>query len=398
MGIVRVRRGRAKPLWAGHPWVYAASIESVEGDPADGDEVAVHDAEGRFLARGLWNSRSLLRVRVLTLREDAPPLAALVEERVREAVALREAAGVPRASELHRVVHGEGDGLPGVVVDRCGEFLVVQISVLGMERALDALAAALDGALAPRGILLRGGARHAADEGVALETRVLRGEEPPDTVWAREGGVTFGVDLRGGAKTGHFSDQRGNREAFAALCGGRRVLDAFAGTGGFGLHALISGGAASVVALEGSGSATERLRANAARNGVADRVVAERGDVFRELRRLHEAGERFGAVSVDPPRMAEKRGALEGALKGYGEIHFRALSMLEDGGVLCASSCTGVMEEEAWEGTIREAARRARRRVQVLRRGGQGPDHPWSVVAPEGRYLKCLLARVTAFR
>ncbi len=396
MATVRIRRGRAKPLWAGHPWVYAASVESVEGTPADGEVVEVRDSEGRFVGRGFWNSRSLLRVRVLTTREDAPPLPELVAERVRAAVALREAAGVPAGTEAWRVVHAEGDGLPGVVVDRFGEFLVVQVSVLGAEALLAPLVDALAAALRPRGIWLRGGARHAAAEGVAAGDRVLRGEEPPETVWVREHGVHFGVDLRAGAKTGHFVDQRENRVRFAAMCRGRRVLDAFSSTGGFGLAALVLGGAERVVALDSSAPALARLRENAERNGVAARVEVLCEDAFLALRRLEGARERFGAVSLDPPRFAEGRTRVEGALRGFKELHLRALLLLEEGGVLATSCCSGAVPEEAFEDTLREAARTARRRVQVLHRGGQGPDHPWSVVAPEGRYLKFLLCRVGA--
>jgi 23S rRNA (cytosine1962-C5)-methyltransferase len=207
--------------------------------------------------------------------------------------------------------------------------------------------------------------------------------------------VWFGADLRAGAKTGHFADQRENRARFASLCRGRRVLDAFSGTGGFALHALVNGGAAAAVCVDGSGPALERLRENAVRNGAAEKVTVLKEDGFLAMRRLAGEGERFGAVSVDPPRLAESRHDLEGALKAHREIHLRALEMLEEGGVLAASSCSGALDDEAFEDTLRDAARLAKRRVQVLHRGGQGPDHPWSVVAPEGRYLRCVIARVT---
>ncbi|MCK6481675.1 MAG: class I SAM-dependent methyltransferase [Planctomycetes bacterium] len=394
MATVHLLRGRSKPLWAGHPWVYAASVERVEGDPPDGAAVEVRDDAGRFLGRGFWNSRSILRVRILTREEGETDLAAVVAARVREAAALRELAGVPAETDVYRVIHAEGDGLPGIVVDACAGFLVVQVSVLGMEALLGPLADALAAALRPRGIWLRGGARHARAEGISGEDRPLRGVSPPDTVWARERGVGFGVDLRSGAKTGHFSDQRENRARFAALCRGRRVLDAFCGTGGFALHALVNGGAASAVCLDGSEAALERLRVNAQRNGVGERIERVREDGFLGLRRLEGTGARFGAVSVDPPRLADNRHQVEGALKALREIHLRALLLLEEGGVLAASSCSGAVGDEPFEETLREAARLARRRVQVVYRGGQGPDHPWSVVAPEGRYLRFLLARV----
>ena len=395
MATVHLIRGKAKPVWAGHPWIYVASIASVEGAPADGDVVEVRDDARHFVARGFWNSRSLLRVRVLTMDEAATDPAAVVAARVRAASALREDAGVPAETDAYRLIHAEGDGLPGVIADRYGEWVVVQISVLGMERLLVPLADAIQAAVRPRGIWLRGGARHAKAEGLADGDRLLVGSEPPDTVWIRERGVGFGVDLRAGAKTGHFADQRENRARFAALCRGRRVLDAFCGTGGFALHALVNGGAASAMCVDGSTAALEGLRRNAARNAVKERITDVEEDGFLAMRRLSGAGERFGAISVDPPRLAEKKHDLEGALKAHRELHLRALEMLEDGGVLAASSCSGALPEEAFEETIRDAARMAKRRVQVLHRGGQGPDHPWSVATPEGRYLKFLLARVT---
>jgi 23S rRNA (cytosine1962-C5)-methyltransferase len=393
VATVHLLRGKAKPVWAGHPWIYVASIGGVDGAPADGDLVEIRDDARRFVGRGFWNSRSLLRVRVLTMDEGATDPAAVVAARARGAVALREMAGVPAETDAYRLIHAEGDGLPGVVADRYGEWVVVQVSVLGMERLLEPLADAIQEAVRPRGIFLRGGARHAKEEGVAAGDRVLRGGEPPPVVWIRERGVGFGVDLRAGAKTGHFADQRENRARFAAMCRGRRVLDAFSGTGGFALHALVNGGAASALCVDGSAAALEALRRNAARNAVEVTDLEEDG--FLALRRLSGAGERFGAISVDPPRLAGKKHDVEGALKALREIHLRALEMLEDGGVLAASSCSGAIGDGPFEETIRDAARLSRRRVQVLHRGGQGPDHPWSPAAPEGRYLRFVLARVT---
>ena len=393
---VVLRGGKAKPLWAGHPWVYVGSVERVDGGPADGDLVDVRDADGRFVARGFWNSRSVLRVRVLHREEAARDPAAVVAARVRAAVALREAAGVPGETGAWRVIHGDGDGLPGVVADLAGGWIVVQVSVLGVERLLDPLADALVAALRPRGVWLRGGARHARGEGVAAGDRLLRGEAPPPVAWTRERGVWFGIDLRAGAKTGHFADQRESRARFAAVSKGRRVLDAFAGTGGFALHALVNGGAASAVALDGSAAALERLRENAQRNGVAARVETRREDAFDVLRRMEGAGERFGAVSVDPPRLASTKHDIKGALAALREVHLRALGLVEDGGFVATSCCSGAIPDEAYLDTLRDAARLARRTVQVIHQGGAGPDHPWSVAAPEGRYLRFLLARVTA--
>ena len=392
---VHLGRGKAKPVWAGHPWIYQASIQRVEGSPADGEIVDVRAAEGPWIARGFWNSRSVLRVRVLTFDEAATDPAAVVALRVRRALELRDLAGIPAETEIYRLLHADGDGLPGVVADRYGAFTVVQVSVLGMDRFLEPLSDALAKAGKPRGIWLRGGARHAKAEGLPAGDRLLRGEAPPSVVWAKERGVRFGVDLRAGAKTGHFADQRENRARFGALCRGRRVLDAFSGTGGFALHALVNGGAAEALCVDGSAPALERAKENAGKNGVAGKLSILKEDGFLAVRRLAGEGARFGAVSLDPPRLAESRHDLAGAIKAHRDLHLRALELLEEEGVLATSSCSGAVDDESFEETLRDAARLAKRRVQVLHRGGQGPDHPWSVVAPEGRYLKCVIARVT---
>ncbi|MHC4924868.1 MAG: class I SAM-dependent rRNA methyltransferase, partial [Planctomycetota bacterium] len=210
MTTVVIRKGRAKPLWAGHPWVFAGSIHRVEGEPVNGDLVRVVDDRGRSIGCGFWHDSSALRVRILTRGEGEVDTASVIATRVRDAVALRRAAGVMDSTNLWRCIHGDGDGLPGVVADVVGDWVVVQLSVLGMERHLDALAAAISTELGCKGVWLRGGARHADREGLPAEDRLLLGEEPPETIWAEEQGVAYGVDLRRGAKTGHFSDQREN--------------------------------------------------------------------------------------------------------------------------------------------------------------------------------------------
>jgi 23S rRNA (cytosine1962-C5)-methyltransferase len=222
----------------------------------------------------------------------------------------------------------------------------------------------------------------------------MAGETPPDSVDFREDGVLWKVDIRGGPKTGHFLDQRDNRAAFAALCRGRRVLDVFSGTGGFGVAALTTGGATSALAIDASVSSLTRLAENAAANGAAGKVETKSGDAFEHMRALVAENARFDAVSLDPPRFAASKRELAGAVRGYRELNLKAMQVLVPGGILATSSCTGVLAEEDFERVVRDAAVDARRRVQVLRRGGQGPDHPWLTAVPEGRYLKHFLARV----
>jgi 23S rRNA (cytosine1962-C5)-methyltransferase len=384
----------AKPAWAGHPNVYDGAIERVEGEPKTGDEVDVVDQKERYVGRGVWHATSPVRVRIY--RADEGPLdASFVRSRIAEAVALRrDVLRLQERTEGRRVVHGDGDRFPGLVADQYGPWVVVQVTTLAAAQRREAVAEALLAECGARGVWERASTSFAEVEGFHPGGGRLAGEAAPATSEFREDGVVWKIDLHGGQKTGHFLDQRDNRAAFAALGRGRRVLDAFCGTGGFGLAALVVGGAASVVGVDSSKASLERLAENAAANGVGDRVETHAADAFDKLRELVATNARFGAVSVDPPRFAASRRELAGAIRGYHELNLKAMQLLEPGGILATSSCTGVLSDEDFERVVRDAAVDARRRVQVLRRGGQGPDHPWLTAVPESRYLKHFLARV----
>ena len=384
----------AKPAWAGHPNVYDGAVLRVEGEAATGDEVDVVDHRGRYVGRGVWHATSPVRVRIY--RGDEGPLdAAFVRARIAEAVALRrDVLRLPDRTDGWRVVHGDGDRFPGLVADQYGPWVVVQVTTLAAAQRRTEIADALLAECGARGVWERAATSYAKAEEFHAGGGRLAGEAAPETAEFREDGVVWKIDLHGGPKTGHFLDQRDNRAAFAALCKGRRVLDVFSGTGGFGVAAATNGGAASVVAIDASKSSIERLVENAKSNGVAERVETHVGDAFDKLRALVGENARFGAVSVDPPRFAASRRELPGAIRGYRELNLRALQLLEPGGILATSSCTGVLTDEDFERVVRDAAVDARRRVQILRRGGQGPDHPWLTAAPESRYLKHFLARV----
>ena len=384
----------AKPAWAGHPNVYDGAIERVEGEAATGDEVDVVDGKGRFVGRGVWHATSPVRVRIY--RADEGPIdAAFVRSRIAEAVALRrDVLRLSERTEAWRVVHGDGDRFPGLVADRYGPWVVVQVTTLGAAQRREAIAAALMAECGAQGVWERAATTFAESEGFHPGGGRLAGEAAPETVLFREDGVLWKADLRGGPKTGHFLDQRDNRRAFAEVCRGRRVLDVFCGTGGFGVAALAAGGAESALAVDGSKPSLERVRENAVGNAVAERVETRAGDAFDVLRALVAENARFSAVSVDPPRFASSRRELAGAVRGYRELNLKAMQVLEPGGILATSSCTGALSDEEFERIVRDAAVDARRRVQVLRRGGQGADHPWLTAVPEGRYLKHLLARV----
>jgi 23S rRNA (cytosine1962-C5)-methyltransferase len=385
----------ARPAWAGHPVVYSGAIDRVEGDaPATGDEVDVVDTKGRFIGRGVWHGEAAVRVRIYRWTEG-PVDAEFLRRRVADAVALRrDVLRLPARTDAWRVVHGDGDRLPGVVADRYGDWIVLQVTSRGAADRRAAVAEALLAETGAKGVWERAATAFAEAEGFHPGGGRVAGEAAPETVDVREDGIVWRVDLRGGPKTGHFLDQRENRAAFAALCGGRRMLDVFCGTGGFGIAAAKLGGAASVLSVDASKPSLERVAENAGLNGVTDRVTTRAGDAFDVLRDLEKEGAKFDAVSVDPPRFAASRKELRGAARGYHELNLRAMRLLAHGGLLATSSCTGVLTDEEFETIVRDAAVDARRRVQVIRRGGQGGDHPWLTAVPESRYLKHLVARV----
>jgi 23S rRNA (cytosine1962-C5)-methyltransferase len=384
----------AKPAWAGHPNVYDGAIDRVEGTPGTGDEVDVVDQKGRYVGRGVWHATSPVRVRMY--RADEGPLdATFVRSRIAEAVALRrDVLRLPERTEGYRVVHGDGDRFPGLVADRYGPWIVVQVTTRAAADRREAIAAALLAECGAAGVWERASSSFAESEGFHAGGGRMAGDAAPETIEFKEDGVVWKADVRGGAKTGHFLDQRDNRLAFAALCRGRRVLDVFSGTGGFGLAAVAKGGAESALCVDVSKAALERVAENAAANGVAARVETRAGDAFDALKALVGENAKFDAVSVDPPRFASSRRELDGAVRGYREVNLKAMQLLAPGGILATSSCTGVLSDEDFERIVRDAAVDARRRVQVLRRGGQGPDHPWLTAVPESRYLKHFLARV----
>jgi 23S rRNA (cytosine1962-C5)-methyltransferase len=383
----------AKPAWAGNPVVFDGAIERVEGEPSTGDEVDVVDASLRFVGRGVWHAESAVRVRIYRWTHG-PIDAEFLRRRIDAAVALRrDVLRLPARTDAFRVVHGDGDRLPGLVADLYAGWIVVQVTTRAVADRREPIAASLLEATGARGVWERAATSYAAAEGFPPGGGRLAGETPPDEVEVVEDGVRWRVDVRGGPKTGHFLDQREDRLAWAPLCAGRGVLDVFAGTGGFGVVAARAG-ASSVLAVDSSGPSLARAAENAALNGVGDRFAARAGDAFDVLKALESEGARFGAVSLDPPRFAASRRELRGALRGYHELNARALRLLEPGGILATSSCTGVLEDVEFERMLRDAAVDARRRVQVFRRGGQGGDHPWTTASPESRYLKHLVAYV----
>jgi 23S rRNA (cytosine1962-C5)-methyltransferase len=375
-------RGEAR-IRAGHPWIYRADVTSVSA--VAGDIVRVTGPRARTLGWAFFSDRSQITLRMLTRGDDVAD-EHLLRERLIRAVAYR--ASLRLDATAYRLVHGEADLLPSLVVDRYGDHLVVQALSQGSDRLLPSFVGWLRELLAPAGILARNDPRVRTLEGLPLEVRDLDGTIP-DTVLVREGPVEYEVDLRRGQKTGLFLDQRENREAAARYARGR-LLDAFSYHGGFALR--LAAGCEAVEALDISADAVGHIERNARRNGVGH-LTAREVNVFDELRRLEKAGERFDTIVLDPPAFAKNKGALPGARAGYKEINLRAMRLLAPDGYLVTCSCSYHVSEEMFGELLQEAAADSHTSFTMVEKRAQGRDHPILVGVPETHYLKCFILR-----
>jgi len=380
---VTLHKGRELRLLAGHPWIYQRDLLRVEGTPKPGELVEVRDARDRFVGRGYINPYSQIMVRLLTWEEEAID-EAFVRRRVQPAIDLRKrwVADV----EAYRVIFGEADLLPGLVVDRYGGVLVVQFLTAGIEALRGPLVDVLVDLLRPRGIYARNDAPARQLEGLERTSGVLYGEF--DTLLQiAEGGVRFWVDVAAGQKTGLFLDQRENRLRLRSLADGREVLDAFCYTGGFGLHAAASG-ARSVLGIEFSKDAAVLAMKNVELNGFGDIVQVVEANAFDQLRSMDREGRRFDLIFLDPPAFTKGKEALESALRGYKEINLRAMKLLREGGTLVTCSCSYHLSAELFREILVEAASDARRRFRLVEFRGQARDHPVLLHVRETNYLK----------
>ena len=391
---VILKRGRDRSVRLRHPWVFSGAVHRIDGEPADGEPVTVVTHEGAALARGILNRRSQIVVRLLTWDPDEAVDDALVRRLIERAVARRAALMDAAHTDAWRLIHAEADGLPGLVVDRYGDWLVVQALALAAERVRPMVVEHLGSLLAPRGVVDRSDDPVRDKEGLPPCTGLLSGLEPPGELSIREHGVAFAVDLRSGHKTGHYLDQRDSHRLVAHRCRDADVLDVFAYTGGFSVHAA-AGGAASLTLVEASAEALQQARDNLARNGL-DQVPCEglQGDAFGILRRLRDQARSFDVVVVDPPKFAPSRATLSRALRGYKDVNLQALKLLRPGGWLATFSCSGAVDRATFQTTVFQAAVDAGRQVRVVADLGQPPDHPVLLSFPESRYLKGLLCRV----
>ena len=383
-----LKQGRDFAVRAGHPWIFSGAIERVDDPETAGGVGEVHGADGRFLGRGSWNPTTSIAVRMLTRGEEAVD-AVFVRRRLETALRWRRTL---RGSDAWRLVNGEGDQLPGVVVDRYGDFLVAQFLTAGAERLKPWIVEGLETLCAPRGIFERSEGNVRRAEGLAASNDVLAGAEPPTAIVIEESGRRYAVDVRGGQKTGFFLDQRPNRDLVATLAADRRVLNRFAYTGAFAIAAA-QGGAAHVTSVESSAAALAHAEESFALNGYApERATFVRADVFTYLRGELPAAD---LVIVDPPPFARRRMDRERALAGYKDVNLHALRHVAVDGLLMTFSCSQHVDGEAFQGAVAAAAADAGRECQLVARLGPGLDHPQALAHTEGRYLKGLLLRVT---
>jgi len=390
---VKLKSGREKSVLRRHPWIFSGAIDQVFGEPEPGETVAVVDSREVFLAWGYYNPHSQIAVRILSWDQETRIGEAFWARGLKAAIARREVIG-QEGTTAYRLVHAEADGLPGLIVDRYGEYLVLQALTAGIERWKATIVDALVSLVSPRGIYERSDVYVREREGLEFAVGVLAGEKPPAQLVIREHGYEFVVDVIQGHKTGFYLDQRENRRRVARYCRGKQVLNGFSYTGGFAVYAAAAG-AQHIVNLDSSAAALALAERNLRLNGLsAQKLESVEGNAFEVLRQFRDQGRRFDVVILDPPKFAFTRRQVSSALRGYKDINLLGLKLVRSGGVLCTFSCSGLVSEDLFQKVLMGAAMDAGREVRVLERLGQGIDHPVLLTFPESAYLKGFICRV----
>ncbi len=382
-----LKKGKEKPLENRHPWVFSGAIDQIDEDCQSGDLVRVLSADNDFLGVGYFNAASQITVRLLSF-EDVPIDRLFLERRMDEAARLRELwFSDPAETNAYRLIHSEGDFLPGLIVDRYADFLVVQLLTAGMERFRSEIIDILSKRVPSRGIFEKSDTKERELEGLASRNERVFGEELPGLIEIRENGLRFLVDAKQGQKTGFFLDQRENRELVKSFSHGRKILNCFSYTGGFSVYAA-SGGALSAVSVDSSKPALEVAARNFALNGfqIPHGVISE--DVFEYLRKVQSP---FDLIILDPPAFCKSKPQIEKAARGYKDINLCAFKKLSKGGVLFTSSCSSFISPDLFQKIVFGAAKDAGRDVRILAKTSHPKDHPINIYHPEGEYLKGLL-------
>jgi len=384
---------KARPFYGRHPWVLDSALAHLDGDAADGDVVDLVNESGKFVARGIYNSQSRIRVRLYSWDINQPLAADFWRSQLTSAVELRKSLALDQRDGAARLVFSEADGLSGLVVDRYADWLCLQVTSLGLARRLDSIVEALRELVSPRGIFVRTEKGVASAEGLELRDGLIWGEAPQGPAFITENELRYGVDLAEGQKTGFYLDQRDNRLASAKYFRGRRVLDMFCYSGGFSLNAARHGQAHEVIGIDSSAKAIALAEANAQLNGVTN-ARFEASDCFKGLETVAGGRDRFGAIILDPPKFARRRSAVDDALRAYHRLNRLAVDSLEPGGILVTCSCSGHVTREDFVHMLVGVAEQSKRKIQILESRGAAPDHPLSVTCLETDYLKCLICRV----
>ena len=393
MSRVILKPRRAGPFFGRHPWVYPGAIERVEGDPTDGTVVDLVSHADNFVARGLYNGGSKIRVRLFSWDPGIELDETFFRKKLEAAVRLRrETLGFGGPGGACRLVFSESDGLPGLIVDQYDRWLTVQFTSLGLAQRKEMIADLLMDVAKVEGIYLRTERGIGQLEGLALQDGLLRGSIPQEPIVVDDGGLKLLVNLTEGQKTGFYLDQRDNRRIVAEFAKGRRVLDAFCYTGGFGLHAARAG-ATDVLGVDVSEPALVLARRNAEINGLTN-LTFEKSDVFDRLDSLVLEGRTFGLVVLDPPKFARAGNAVEDALRGYRRLQTQAIKLLDPDGILVVCCCSGLISRDMLLELLAHLSVDQKRAVQILQTRGPSPDHPVIATCPETSYLKCVIARV----
>ena len=389
---LRLRKDEDRRLRSGHLWVYSNEVD-VEATPlrhfAPGQPVAIQSSNGKVIGTGYVNPNTLLCARLVSRDPDHPLSPSLLVHRLNVALSLRERL---YNQPFYRLVYGEGDGLPGLIVDRYGDLCVAQITTSGMDRFKDDILAALQKVLKPTAVLWRNDGAMRELEGLERYVADAAGTVP-ETMDIEEDGLRFQIAPKTGQKTGWFYDQRDNRARLDRYIAGRRVLDVFSYTGAWGIRAAVRG-AREVVCIDSSAAALEQVQVHATLNGVSDRVQIRQGDAFEALKALREGRERFDVVIVDPPAFVKRRKDFKEGALAYRRINEMAMQVLEHDGLLVSCSCSQLLPREALTLALLQGSRHLERNLVILEQGRQGPDHPVHPAIPETDYLKTILARV----
>ena len=390
---VILKTGRERSLLRFHPWVFSGAIHSVSGSPASGDTVEVLSSDKRFLGRGAFSPQSQITVRMWNFNADEPIDERFFADRLQHAIDSRKDFFADPETTAFRLVNAESDGLPGLIVDKYGDFLVCQFLTAGAEKWKNEIVTQLNALISNAGIYERSDVEVREKEGLPLVAGVLAGAEPPDLVEIFENGLKFLVDVKAGHKTGFYLDQRENRRLVASYAPNVEMLNCFSYTGGFGIFAL-KYGVKQVTNIEASSAALELGLKNAHLNRLDSKQIENvTGDVFQVLREYRNANRQFDLIVLDPPKFAETKSNLERAARGYKDINLLAFKLLRKNGILFTFSCSGLMTPELFQKIVADAALDAKRDAQIIRRLTQAPDHPTALAFPEGTYLKGFVCR-----